>query len=432
LLSDLIPIDQPWAQALGALTLLFLIAAVVYRIMVSGVLRVFQWILARTPMATDGPHVLSISRRLAWIIPAIIVRRGIALVDHLPTILVELIANLAAAFIVFTFARAISSAFDLLNDLYQRRDDANKLPIKGYLEVGKIVIYMAAGILMLAIMIDQSPILLLSGLGAMGAVLMLVFKDTILSFVASVQLSNNDMIRIGDWIAMPGQSADGFVIDMALHTVKVQNWDKTVTTVPTYKLISESFINWRAMFESGGRRIQRSLMIDQSSIRFLAADEIERLKRFVLLRPYLEEKEAELNRWNRASPERIEQSVNSRRITNIGTFRAYVDAYVRSHPDIHTDHPDMTFLVRQLAPTPTGLPLQIYCFTKNTAWAVYEGIQSDIFDHLLAILPEFDLRLFQEPGGHDVRGMISRQPGRARLRKGLPMRLDGAYGYSCK
>lgn len=406
LISDLIPIDQPWAQALAALALLFLVAAIAYRVTVSGVLRLFHWILARTPLAANETYTVNISRRLAWIVPAVIVQRGIALVGHLPVILVELIANLASAVIVFTFARAISSTFDLLNALYQRRDNANKLPIKGYLEVGKIIVYMAAAILMIAIMINQSPVLLLSGLGAMGAVLMLVFKDTILSFVASVQLTNNDMVRIGDWIAMPQQNADGFVIDMALHTVKVQNWDKTVTTVPTYKLISESFINWRAMFEAGGRRIQRSLMIDQSSTRFLEPDEIDRLKRFSLLRPYLEGKEAELEQWNRASPERIEQSVNARRITNIGTFRAYVDAYVRSHPGIHVDHPNMFFLVRQLAPTPTGLPLEIYCFTKNTAWAVYEGVQADIFDHLLAILPEFHLRLFQEPGGHDIRGII--------------------------
>jgi len=313
--------------------------------------------------------------------------------------------NVVAAFVILSIALAISSALTLVNEVYSRRPDAASRPIKGYVQVVKIALFFFAAILMIAVLMEQSPLLLLSGLGAMAAVLMLVFKDTILSLVASVQLTSNDMLRVGDWIEMPELNADGDVIDIALHTVKVQNWDKTVTTIPTHRLISESFKNWRAMFESGGRRIKRSLTIDQTSIRFLEPDEIARLKRFSLLSGYLERKEAEIAEWNAARPERMNDVVNARRITNIGTFRAYVTAYLKSRPDINQD---MFLLVRQLAPSETGLPLEIYGFTASTAWAVYEDVQGDIFDHLIAILPEFGLRLFQQPAGSDLARLAER------------------------
>ena len=234
---------------------------------------------------------------------------------------------------------------------------------------------------------------LVTGLGAATAVVMLVFQDTILSFVASVQISSDGRVRVGDWIEMPSQNADGDVTDIALHTVTVQNWDKTVTTIPTRKLISESFKNWRGMTESGGRRIKRALHLDQASVRFLEPSERDALRRFTLLRDYLDTKERELADWNAGLGADGELPVNARRITNLGTFRAYVERYLRHHPQVHRD---LTLLVRQLQPGPTGLPLEIYCFTNDTRWAVYEGIQSDIFDHLLAILPEFGLRVFQE------------------------------------
>ena len=233
---------------------------------------------------------------------------------------------------------------------------------------------------------------------------MLIFQDTILSLVASVQISGDGRVRIGDWIEMPSQNADGDVIDIALHTVTVQNWDKTVTTIPTKKLISDSFKNWRGMSESGGRRIKRALYLDQASVRFLDPDERSRLRRFVLLREYLEGKERELADWNAGLGADAELPVNARRITNLGTFRAYVERYLRRHPQVHND---MTLLVRQLQPGPTGIPLEVYCFTSDTRWAVYEGIQSDIFDHLLAILPEFGLRVFQEPGGADFQALLA-------------------------
>ena len=222
---------------------------------------------------------------------------------------------------------------------------------------------------------------------------MLIFQDTILSLVASIQLGTNDMVRIGDWIEMPSQNADGDVIEVALHTVKVQNWDKTITTIPVRKLITDSFKNWRGMQEAGGRRIKRALYLDQRSVRFLDDAEIKRLEEFVLLNDYLERKRRELAEWNARLEAQGAKPINERRVTNLGTFRAYVEQYLRSNPHIHQG---MTLLVRQLQPGVSGIPLEIYCFTNDTRWAVYEGIQSDIFDHLLAILPVFDLRVFQQ------------------------------------
>jgi miniconductance mechanosensitive channel len=225
-----------------------------------------------------------------------------------------------------------------------------------------------------------------------------VFKDTILSLVASVQLTSLDMVRVGDWIEMPQCGADGDVVDVALHTVSVQNWDKTITTIPTHRLITESFKNWRGMGESGGRRIKRDLRIDINSVRFLTAEETERFKRFALLTDYIDEKLAELAAYNEGLG-RDTENVNLRRLTNIGTFRAYVLSYLKHHPKIHDN---MTLIVRQLRPTPTGLPLEIYAFTNITEWAVYEDIQADIFDHLLAVAGEFGLSLYQEPAGRDL------------------------------
>ena len=252
-------------------------------------------------------------------------------------------------------------------------------------------------VLIVAVLIERSPVLLLSGLGAMTAVLILVFKDTILSLVASVQLTSLDMIRVGDWIEMPSCNADGDVVDIALHTVKVQNWDKTITTIPTLKLISESFKNWRGMSLSGGRRIKRNLHIDLSSIRFLTDAEIERFRQFKLLEDYIARKEKELADYNDAVGE--SDNANLRRLTNVGTFRAYVFNYLKHHPKIHDE---MTLLVRQLQPSPQGLPLEIYAFTNITDWSIYEDIQSDIFDHLMAIIGEFGLRTYQQPSGEDI------------------------------
>lgn len=357
--------------------------------------------------------------RLANIVPALILSLGIAFVPNLPGEMTQIVGNVCSAFIVLTLALAISEVLSLINTLYQRRPDAHLRPIKGYLQVLKIAVFAIATILMVATLIDRSPLILLSGLGAMAAVLLLIFQDTLLSLVASVQISSGDIIRVGDWVEMPQLNADGDVIDIALHTVKVQNWDKTITTIPTKRFISDPFKNWRGMQESGGRRIKRALYLDQTSVHFLSDEEIAHLRRFMLLDEYLERKDQELREWNLKLAEHGKEPVNTRRITNIGSFRAYVEHYLRHNPSIHQN---MTLLVRQLNPTADGLPLEVYCFTNTTAWNAYEGIQSDIFDHLLAILPEFGLRVFQHPSGADMR----------ELGAGLPAAVEHSLNASVR
>ena len=337
--------------------------------------------------------VLKIASRLANVVPVV-------MLYYIPVLLpdvndhVELfVQRLSIILLVVFLTKSLMLTLDLVNTLYQKRENAEARPIKGYLQLGKILLVIVAAILVISFVLDKSPVLLLSGLGAVAAVLMLIFQDTILSLVASIQINSNNMLKIGDWIVMPSHDVDGFVVEIALHTVKVQNWDKTIVTVPMRKLIEESFINWRGMFEAGGRRIKRSLYIDQRSIRFLSDAEIKRLEEFVLLNDYLDEKRREISEWNADLAARGATPINGRRITNIGTFRIYVEKYLRSNKAINQD---MLMLVRQLAPGTTGLPLEIYCFTQSTQWIEYEKTQADIFDHLLAILPVFGLRVFQD------------------------------------
>ena len=337
-------------------------------------------------------------KRLANILPAIVIAVGIRFIPGVSDVLDTIIQNIANAFIVLTIAMAANDALNVANSLYLKRPDAHLRPIKGYLQVAKLVVAIVATILIVATLVDRSPVILLSGVGAMAAVLMLIFQDTILSLVASIQINSNDIVRVGDWIEMPQLHADGDVIDVALHTVKVQNWDKTITTIPTKKLISESFKNWRGMHESGGRRIKRTLYIDQNSIHFVDAVTLQKMQSFGLLKDFIGKKSGELNEWNKKLAEKGLEQVNARRMTNIGNFRAYVELYLRNHQNVHQN---MTLLVRQLNPTPSGLPIEIYCFTKTTKWAEYEAIQSDIFDHLFAIINHFELRVFQNPSGLD-------------------------------
>jgi len=387
----------PWGETLIGLAILLLVAAFVNFVVKKILLRIALHILPY-----DGWAIDTAVTRIVNILPAIIITHGIPLVPHLPQAVVTVTQNVVGAFVILTVVLALSAALSFVNQLYQQRPGAANRPIKGYIQVLKIVLFAAGAILIIAALMDQSPALLLSGLGAMAAVLLLVFKDTILSLVASVQLTSNDMLRVGDWIEMPQLNADGDVIDIALHTVKVQNWDKTITTIPTHRLIEQSFRNWRGMAESGGRRIKRALLIDQTSIRFLTPEEEQDLRRFALIEDYLAAKQAELDDWNRQLAKQGRDPVNGRRVTNFGTFRAYVVAYLRAHARIRED---MTLLVRQLSPTPQGVPLEIYCFTTTTAWGEYEDIQSDIFDHLLAVMDEFGLGVFQEPGGRDLRAL---------------------------
>ncbi|MBX7274161.1 mechanosensitive ion channel family protein [Stutzerimonas kunmingensis] len=383
---------------------------IVKRILVRGLYRLLRH-------TRDGElQDFGIIKRLSNIVPALVLSLGVTTVPGLPEAAVTVVQNVCGGFIVLTIALALGAVLDIINVVYQRRPDARLHPIKGYLQVVKIVIYAIATILIIATLIDRSPLILLSGLGAMAAVLMLIFQDTLLSLVASVQITSNDLIRVGDWVEMPQLNADGDVIDIALHTVKVQNWDKTITSIPTKRFISDSFKNWRGMQESGGRRIKRSLYLDQQSVHFLDADERKRLYRFSLLEDYLVNKRKEIDEWNAKLAERGQEPVNTRRVTNLGTFRAYVERYLRAHPGVHQN---MTLMVRQLSPTADGLPLEIYCFTNTVAWTQYEAIQSDIFDHLLAILPEFGLRVFQHPSGGDVRDWRDslRQPGAPALQQ---------------
>lgn len=277
------------------------------------------------------------------------------------------------------------------------------LPLNGFIQAIKLALYFVCGIFLLSILLDRSPLILLSGLTALSAVMMLIFKDSILGFVAGIQIAVNQMVRIGDWIEMPSQGADGDVIDVSLTTVKVQNWDKTISTIPTYALISESFKNWRGMSESGGRRIKRAIHIDMQTIRFADESMLDDWRKIRLLRPYLNERLEEIAEENTKSGEDMGVLGNGRRLTNIGTFRAYCVAYLRANPHISKT---LTFLIRQLQPSEHGLPLEIYVFTNDTRWVAYEDIQSDIFDHLLAILPQFGLSVFQTPSGHDVRDVL--------------------------
>ena len=397
---------RPWIYTLSALFLLVGAVWLANFVTKHVLMRVVRRMLAAASLGQEpGAGLDKVIVRLAHIVPALVLWAGIGAVPDLPESAVIVVRNVSNAFIVLTVALALIALLHSINSIYNRRPEAKDRPIKGYLQVVQIVIYAIAAILIIASLLDRSPLILLSGLGAMAAVLMLVFQDTLLSLVASVQISSNDMVRVGDWIEMPQFNADGDVIDIALHTIKVQNWDRTITTIPTKRLISESFKNWRGMQESGGRRIKRALYIDQNSIKFLSTEEQSRLHRFALLAGYLDEKKAELEKWNAGLIEQGLDPVNSRQVTNIGTFRAYVERYLRQHPSVHQG---MTLMVRQLNPGPQGLPLEVYCFTNTTAWVAYEGIQSDIFDHLLAILPEFGLRVFQQPSGPDVRHALER------------------------
>ncbi|MHC3126758.1 mechanosensitive ion channel protein MscS [Brevundimonas sp. GN22] len=395
--------DYPAAEMLVGLLLLALLAFVADFIVRRGLTRLLLSLVGRATEDLEG-LLRPVVRNLARVVPSLVVQFGIGSVPHLSPAAATVIQNVAGAFTIVAVVLAIGSALDMANAIYNRSERAHRRSIKGYLQVVKLVFYAIGSILVIATLIDRSPLLLLSGLGALAAVLMLVFKDTILSLVASVQLNSNDMLRVGDWIEMPQLNADGDVIDIALHTVKVQNWDKTITTIPTWRLINESYKNWRGMQESGGRRIKRSLLIDQNSVRFLSDEERSHMRRIMLIDDYLTSKSEELDRWNAQLVENGRDPINTRRATNLGTFRAYVEHYLRSHPRLNHG---MTQLVRQMQPTETGLPLEIYCFTNTVVWGEYEAIQSDIFDHLLAIMPEFGLRLAQQPTGGDVAAVLS-------------------------
>lgn len=340
--------------------------------------------------------------RLAHLAPALVVfvLTPIALEGF--NSIIEIVRGALLIYMIVILMLVIDSMLSAVEDVYQEFRAAKQIPIKSFIQVLKLIVYFLTAVFVISILLNKTPVYLLSGIGALAAVMMLVFRDSILGFVAGIQLAANKMVSVGDWIEMPKYGADGDVLEVALTTVKVQNWDKTITTIPTYALISESFKNWRGMSESGGRRIKRAVNIDISSVRFCDEEMLERFAKIQYISAYIESKKVELEEFNHSTNVDNASLANGRRMTNIGTFRAYVRAYLLNHPDISNE---MTFLVRQLQADQYGVPIEVYVFSKDQVWANYEAIQSDIFDHILAVVAEFDLRVYQNPTGADFQAI---------------------------
>jgi miniconductance mechanosensitive channel len=381
-LEQLLPI----AEALG---LIAFISIVIHLVLHRGV---SLWLQRRTKLFS----------RFALLIQGIVISIQTQLWLSHTSAAYELLHTLTLLWIILFGLLSSYALLNVVETLLYRSATSRNIPLKGIIQSIKIIAFVIAALFATSILIGKSPVLLLSGLGAMTAVIMLVFKDPILGLVAGIQLSANQMLSVGDWLDMPKYGADGNVIDISLTTVKVQNWDKTITTIPTYALISDSFKNWKGMQESGGRRIKRSVLIDANSIHFLTPEEQSYLRKAQLLEPYLAEKEQEINAYNQMSQLDLACRINGRRLTNIGSFRAYLERYLRNHAQIHQG---MTLMVRQLAPTHDGVALEMYCFTNTVVWVEYEGIQSDIFDHIYAVLPDFGLRVSQAPTGSDFQAL---------------------------
>ena len=369
---------QPWAKMaveLVALALVAVLAGLVARLLLLRAMR--AWRLA---LPQGWAQVLlhdDVLLRLARAVPSVVVQLGTHALQQTPSVVLQGLNNLAAAFTIYHVVRAIHALLTQINIAHDAANGTLTTPtrsIKSYVQLGKLLAWVVGLLLMVATVLDRSPLLLLSGLGAMSAVLMLVFKDTILSFVAGVQLASNDMLRVGDWIEMPKENADGAVVEINLNTVKVQNWDKTITSIPTWKLMSESFKNWRGMSESGGRRILRALPIDAATVEFLTPQRRAALEQLPLLQKFFQ--------------------AASGPCTNLAALRAYAQAYLESHPQI-SKAPGMTLMVRVQEPTALGIPLQLYCFSAITTWVDYEGIQGQVVDHLIGMLPQFGLALYQ-------------------------------------
>jgi len=380
--------------------LLLLIAMWVIQVITRAFLRYVVQVAVRRSN-TDLDDLLfehNVPHRAAQILPLTAAQLALPLLSGVSAEAEQFITRVLVALVAIAGARALAAAFRAFNALYERSLAAGARPIKSYIQLGTVALYLLVGVFALATIAGRSPWALLTGLGAAMAIILLIFRDTLLSLVASIQISNGDLLRVGDWIEMPQFNADGDVVDIALHTVRIQNWDKTFTVVPTHKFLDNSFKNWRGMFETGGRRIKRAISINSATIRFLSEEDIERFGQFRLLSEYIAQKRAAL-----ADAQRENLAVNARRLTNIGTLRAYIDRYLAQHPDINQD---MTRMVRQLSPTPEGVPIEIYCFTSDTRWVVYEGVQADIFDHILAMVPEFGLQVYQRPSGADLVGIV--------------------------
>ena len=367
----------------------FILAFLLYFITKNIFLRIIIKVSKKTKTLWDDKLVeRKVFHKLSYIVPLVVIYYSATLFPAFTTI----IQRLAKAGMCWFAMLAISALLLAVNDIYLTTRRAKEKPIKSYLQIINIFFFVMGFIIILGTLLGKSPWVFVSGLGAMTAVLLLIFKDTILSLIAGMQITFNNLIEIGDWLSVPQFNADGNVIDIALHTVKIQNWDKTISVIPTYKLMEGTFKNWRGMQESGGRRIKRAINLDITSIRFCDDAMMQKFERFELLKPYLAAKKKGLAEYN--SHHNTEELINGRNLTNIGTLRAYIQAYLHNHPRINNE---MTFLVRQLESGASGLPIEIYVFTDEKAWANYEAIQSDIFDHILAVVPEFGLKIFQYP-----------------------------------
>ncbi len=398
-------LSRPWIEETAAIIVLVLVAYLADIIAKRQLIRIIRTVTRRTKFTWDDALIEHrVFHRFAQVVPAAVIYFGIQLVPGIGDRVVQVVQSGATAFMVLALMLGAGSLLTAANKIYEGYPISKTRPIKGYVQIAKIALYVVGSVVVVAVLMDRSPFFFLGGLGAMTAVLLLVFRDTILSLVASVQIGSNDMVRVGDWVEMPKYGADGDVVDIALHTVKIQNWDKTITTVPTHKFIEDSFKNWRGMSESGGRRIKRAVHLDTGTVRFLTDVEVERFTRFTLLKEYMQRKKTELEEYNARLDDPENANVNGRRLTNIGTFRAYIVNYLKHHSKIHQG---MTLLVRQLSPGPSGVPIEIYVFTNDTAWVAYEDIQGDVFDHIMAIVPEFGLRLYQSPSGADVHQVVT-------------------------
>lgn len=403
-IADLLPaeLQSPYTLEAIALVLIILLSTIVHLIIRFWIVKLLIKLDERT--ATEWYAVIlkhKVPQRALFLVPLLIIYNGLGLFPDVQSVLSEFVIRITAASMLLVGARVFDAFLSAFHTLYLMRPVENQTPIKSYIQLGKVIVYVLTGFFIISSLADKSPWYFLSGIGAIMAVILLLFRDTLLSLVASVQLTNNDLIRVGDWISMPQFSADGVVIDIALNTVRVQNFDKTITVIPTHKFLENSFQNWRGMKESGGRRIKRSLNIDITSVRFLKWSEIEYLRNSHVLKEYINKKMEEVHGYNREHLLHSSSTLtNGRWLTNIGTFRAYILEYLRNHPNIKTE---MGLMVRQLAPGEHGLPLEIYTFTNTTVWGDYEGIQADLMDHLLAVAPEFGIRVFQQPTGGDFR-----------------------------
>ncbi len=393
------PIIYNVLQIVGVILLAIFAYIVAKKILISGINKIVD----KTKTEVDDIIINdAVLKRIAYVAPVLVISQFIYLIPSLSTFL----KRSTESAIVLLLLLLITSVINAANELYEKSKNYKRKPIKGYLQIAKIIIFILGGISIIGLLTGQQPWAVLTGVGAFTAVLFLIFKDTILSFVASIHISAYDLVRVGDWIEVPKFGADGDVLDVALHTIKVQNFDKTIVVFPTNKLLEGSFKNWRGMQKAGGRRIKRSIFIDLSSVKFLDKKMLEKFKGIEILKNYIDEKEKVIAKHNEERKIDTSNIMNGRRLTNIGTFREYLKAYLKNHEDINDG---FTFLVRQLTPGPNGIPIEIYVFAKTTDWIRYEGIQADIFDHIFAVVSEFELDIFQNPTGKDF-GVLKELP----------------------